>query len=155
MHTVSFDSGAVQVGGASVPFQKKSFQGKYSVWVPSGFVEDKSLVSNYTYLYSPESSPLSIAIRYTQVSSPGDRAKMIQHHFSRGSGEGTAPTALGGAVFYRDTLAKGKDMSVYSLRFSVEVPGGVLFGCFTCSGTEQEGWKPVVLAMLANVEPVA
>ena len=153
MKNISFDSGTVFIGREQVAFERRSLHGGYSVWVPREFVEDRGLVSNYTYLYSPGRSPLSIAIRFTPVSSAEDRRKMIQHHFSRGAGEANPLQALTEHIHYRDTLARGRDMSVYSLRFSVEADSGVLFGCFNCSGTDMDSWKPVALAMLEQICP--
>lgn len=153
MNRINPETGTAKIGQNSVTFEQRTFQGKYSIWVPREFLEDKSLISNYTYLYSQDNSPLSIAIRYTPVSSVEDRKKMVSHHFSRG-GDGSPPSSLSSRVFYRDTLAKGREMSVYSLRFSVEVDDGLLFGCFNCAGGDLEDWKPIVLEMLDGVTSV-
>ncbi len=51
MKNFSFDSGTVLIGREQVDFERRSLHGGYSVWVPREFVEDKGLVSNYTYLY--------------------------------------------------------------------------------------------------------
>ena len=148
MSRIDFNNG-VSIGIESVDFERQQLHDRYSIWIPSEFVKDAAMLSNYTYWYSRENSPLSIAIRYTQVSSGDDRKKMISHYFSRGGG--SQPVQAENLVSYRDTIAKGQQMSVYSLRFSIEVDNGVLFGCFNCAGDDVENWKPIVIAMLEAV----
>ena len=148
MNKIDFEKSVV-VRGKSIDFEKQQLHDRYSIWVPSEFVKDAAMLSSYTYWYSREDSPLSIAIRHTKVSSDVDRKKMIAHYFSRG-GDAQPVQSVNG-VSYRDTLAKGLQMSVYSLRFAIEVENAVLFGCFNCAGDDMEAWKPVVVAMLEAV----
>jgi len=148
MNKINFASG-VSIGSKTVGFEKQKLHDRYFMWIPDEFTKDSAILSNYTYWYSREESPLSIAVRYTSVTSAGDRKKMISHYFSRGCE--AQPVQATNLVSYRDTLLNSSQMSVYSLRFSVEMSDGVLFGCFNCAGNDMDSWKPVIIAMLGAV----
>ena len=144
-----FDSGMVRIGAADVAFEKRVVQGRFSVYLPSDFIEEGRLLSKYSYFFSQDKSPLSIAIRFN-VGCFEDRKRMISHYFSQGvQGE---PLRLSATISYRETIAASSQLSIYSLRFAAEEPEGILFGCFNSSAREAEDWKPVVLNMLQHIQ---
>jgi hypothetical protein len=121
--------------------------------VPVDFAEDKNLVSNYTYLFSQDQSPLSIAIKHTPVANEAEKERQIGVYFSK------APDVLtdctyGATVYHRETVTDSKYLSIYSLRFAVEVADGLLFGCFNCATADKDDWQPVVLKMLGTTEMI-
>lgn len=148
-----FISGTANVGGKEVEFDKRGIRGGFMMYVPKSFSEDKTIVSNYSYLFSKDKSPLSIAVKFSPITPAVDRERMIESYFS-GSPEAKlaeTETAEKG-IFYRETVTKSEYMNVYSLRFSVDVEGGVLFGCFNCAADYRDDWKTTVLEMLWNIE---
>lgn len=150
MHENIFAGGTAKVGHKEVAFTPRVIRGRFQMYVPAGFVEDENLVSNYTYLFSKDKSPLSIAIKYSAASSREDKVRQISHYFNQAMETlDSAQTAIGG-LHYREKVTESKYLSVYSLRFAVEVEGGLLFGCFNCSASYKDDWRPVVLEMLRN-----
>lgn len=148
-----FKNQTAKVGGKEVAFDKREIRGNFLMYIPRSFSEDKSLVSNYSYLFNKDKSPLSIAVKFTQMGEGADRDKMIANYFSHSpESKHSAPESAGDGILFRETIASSDYMSVYSLRFSAEVEGGVLFGCFNCSDNYREDWKPVVLQMLRDIE---
>lgn len=148
-----FKNGTANVGGKDIAFEKREIRGGFSMYVPRSFSEDKSLVSNYSYLFSKDKSPLSVAVKFSSVTAGVDREKMIANYFSHSPESKLSGTeSAGDGILYRETIASSDYMSVYSLRFSAEVEGGVLFGCFNCSDKYRNDWKPIVLQMLCNIE---
>lgn len=149
-----FDAGFANVGGKDVAFEKRLIRGDFLMYVPKSFCEDKAIVSNYSYLFNKEKSPLSIAIKYSPITELVDREKMIASYFSHSAqSKLTEAETAGKGIIYRETVTSSQYMSVYSLRFSVEESGGMLFGCFNCAAKYKDDWKPVVLQMLCNIEP--
>lgn len=150
-----FKNGTSTVGGKEVEFEKRVIRGDFLMYVPKSFVEDKSIVSHYSYLFSKDKSPLSIAVKYSPSTDEAERQKMIENYFSSSPEAKFSETeSASPGVFFRETVTSSQYMSVYSLRFSVEVREGMLFGCFNCSAKYRDDWKPTVLQMLQNVEHV-
>lgn len=153
MKTDFFSSGTVNVGGKDLAFRQQEVQGRFALYVPADFFVDKNLVSQYTYLFSQDKSPLSIAVKFTKISQGAERTKMISNYFSQTKRPDPDPiTELEPGAYYRESVTSGKLLSVYSLRFSIEAEDGVLFGCFNCSADYKGDWRPVILEMLHNVE---
>lgn len=137
------------VGSKPVRFSKRTIRDKFQMFVPERFSEDRNLLSNYTYLFNIDKSPLSIAIKYTSAASEGERGKQIGRYFNQ---DPQSLENLPGGIYYRDMVTGSRFISVYSLRFAIEVPGGVLFGCFSCAADYKDDWHDVVLQMLQSVE---
>jgi hypothetical protein len=142
-----FAGGAVRIGEKSVPFTRRDIQGRFLLYAPEEFAEDRNVASQYTYLFSRDKSPLSIAIKFSQITERESAQKMIRNYFS-----GTAIDKLEPGVSYRETVSGGKLLSVYSMRFAVEAEGGVLFGCFNSDADYKDDWRETVLEMLMNIE---
>jgi hypothetical protein len=140
-----FKDGAAQVGGKAIAFARREVRGGYLMWLPESFCEDAAIVSNYSYFYSKEKSPLSIAVKFSPLTALADKSKMLESYFSQ-------PPEHEDGVRYRETVTLSQYMSVYSLRFAKDAGEGMLFGCFNCSADYSEDWKPVVLEILKNVE---
>ena len=153
MRNNGFSTETKRIKNKEVGFSRRVVQGGYSIYVPLDFYEDKNFVSNYTYLFSKDESPLSIAIRFTSVSSKSDRKKMIDHYFSQTiNGQELPVDKLGENICLRESVTDGKYLSVYSLRFTIEVDDGVLFGCFNCSADSGGDWSGTVLEMLGSIK---
>lgn len=147
-----FEKGSAKVGEKDVAFEKRKIRGNFTMYIPASFSEDKTIVSNYSYLFSKDKSPLSIAIKYSPFTAAVDRDRMIDSYFSRSHETRFAETEdTGEGILYRETVTSSEYMSVYSLRFSVDVKDGVLFGCFNCAADYKNDWKPVVIEMLKNI----
>lgn len=146
-----FANGTAKVGAKELEFSKRLIRQRFQMYVPTDFSEDQNLVSNYTYLFSRDKSPLSIAIKFSPARDEKEKEKLIAHYFSQPVD--TLESDDSGAVYYRETVTSGQQFGIYSLRFSVEVDGGLLFGCFNCAADYREDWRPVVLEMLRAVEP--
>lgn len=150
-----FKSGTAKVGGKDVAFEKRQIRGDFMMYVPKSFFEDKSIVSNYSYLFSKDKSPLSVAVKYSPIKAESDRKKMVDNYFNRSPEVKLKETETAKeGIMYRETVTSSQYMSVYSLRFSVEAGDGILFGCFNCAADYKDDWKPVVLEMLQNIEKV-
>lgn len=148
-----FKNGTANIGGKDVAFEQRAIRGDFLMYVPKSFAEDKSIVSNYSYLFSRDKSPLSIAVKYSPVTDAAARAKMIASYFSNSPEAKFAETETAApGILFRETVTSSQYMGVYSLRFSVEAGDGMLFGCFNCSAKYKDDWKPTVLQMLQNVE---
>jgi hypothetical protein len=119
--------------------------------LPASFFEDENLVSRYTYLFSRDKSPLSIAIKFTPVTEEESRQRKIRHYFSQ-SKDSEPPQTMEPGITYRETVTGGTHMSIYSLRFAVQTPDGILFGCFNCASDYRQDWQDCVLGMLQSVE---
>lgn len=148
-----FSLGAANIGGKMVAFEKRGIRGGFTMYIPKNFSEDKAIVSNYSYLFSRDKSPLSIAVKFSPLTPAVNRERMIESYFS-GSPEAKfaeTETAENG-ILYRETVTKSEYMNVYSLRFSVDVEGGILFGCFNCAADYRDDWKITVIEMLRNIE---
>jgi hypothetical protein len=143
--SVFFKDGAAPVGGKEMAFTRRKVRGGYLMWLPQSFCEDAAIVSNYSYFYSKEKSPLSVAVKYSLLTALADKSKMLESYFSQ-------PPEQEGGAYYRETVTLSQYMSVYSLRFAKDVGEGMLFGCFNCSADYSGDWKPVVLEILKNVE---
>jgi hypothetical protein len=148
----NFLSGSIMIGGKEVPFAHRPIQGGYTMALPQSFFEDENLVSQYTYLFSKDKSPLSIAIKFTPVMEEESRQKKIRHYFSQAK-DGQPPQKIEPGITYRETVTGGTYMSIYSLRFAVETAAGILFGCFNCAADYREDWQTCVLQMLQSIAP--
>lgn len=149
-----FDRGTAIVGGKTLVFEKRLIRGGFLMYVPQSFSEDKSIVSTYSYWFSEDKSPLSIAIKYSPVTEHADREKMIAHYFSSSPDSRYTATQLAeDGLIYRETVTESRFLSVYSLRFSLTAGEGILFGCFNCAAAYKDDWKPVILQALQNIEP--
>jgi hypothetical protein len=115
------------------------------MWLPESFCEDAAIVSNYSYFYSKDKSPLSIAVKFSPLTALADKTKMLESYFNQ-------PPVHESGVYYRETVTLSQYTSVYSLRFARDAGEGMLFGCFNCSADYSEDWKPVVLEILKSVE---
>lgn len=146
-----FKTGKVTVGGSEVAFERRLIRGNFLMYVPESFSEDANIVSNYSYLFARDKSPLSIAIKFSQFTAPADGDKMIAQYFSGADGE--APVETQDGIYFRETVSGGRFLPVYSLRFCVRVEGGALFGCFNCDAAYKEDWRLVVVEMLRNIKP--
>jgi hypothetical protein len=144
-------SAPVMIGNKEVPFARRPIQGGYTMYLPESFFEDENLVSQYTYLFSKDKSPLSIAIKFTPTQEEESRQKKIKHYFSQ-SKDSQPPQKIEPGITYRETVTGGTYMSIYSLRFAVETIDGILFGCFNCAADYREDWQDCVLRMLQSVE---
>jgi hypothetical protein len=143
-----FKDGKAEVGGKATAFKRREIRGGYLMWLPESFCEDAAIVSNYSYFFSKDKSPLSIAVKFSPTTALADKAKMLESYFSQ------PPKAAGEdeRIHYRETVTLSQYMSVYSLRFSKDAGEGMLFGCFNCSADYSSDWKPVVLEILRSVE---
>lgn len=149
-----FKNGTANIGGKDVAFEQRPVRGNFMMYIPASFSEDKSIVSNYSYLFSKDKSPLSIAIKYSPITAVADRQKLIDNYFSHSVEAKLSETETAGeGILYRETITSSQYLSVYSLRFSVETEGGMLFGCFNCSAKYKDDWKPAVIEMLRNITP--
>ncbi len=142
-----FKDGVVMVGGKKVAFVQKEVRGGYLMYMPEFFAEDAAIVTNYSYFYSADKSPLSIAVKFSAATALADKSKLLESYFKE------APESAGESVHYRETVTQSQYMSVYCLRFSVEKDGGMLLGCFNCSAAYKDDWKPVVLEILKDISP--
>lgn len=149
-----FENDKAMVGGKEVAFSRRVVRERYSMYVPASFSEDTNLVSNYTYLFSKDKSPLSIAIKFTPSESQAENDKLITRYFSQATETLTSETWASGNIVYRETVTSNQYFSIYSLRFSVEVEGGLLFGCFNCSADYKDDWHTVVLQMLQSIQRI-
>jgi hypothetical protein len=140
-----FKDRVAPVGGKDITFARREVRGGYLMWLPESFCEDAAIVSNYSYFYSKDKSPLSIAVKFSPQTALADKTKMLESYFNQ-------PPEHEGGVYYRETVTLSQYMSVYSLRFAKDAGEGMLFGCFNCSADYSEDWKPVVLEILKNVE---
>lgn len=148
-----FSMGTANIGGKEVKFKKRDIRGGFRMYVPESFSEDKTIVSNYSYLFSKDKSPLSIAVKFSPLTPAVDRDRMIESYFSGSPESRFADTEIAQkGLLYRETVTKSDYMNVYSLRFSVDVEGGILFGCFNCAAEYHESWKTTVIEMLLNIE---
>lgn len=148
-----FARGTIPIGGHELSFVRRPIQGNYSMMVPEDFLADKNLVSNYTYLFSKDKSPLSIAIKFTPVDNTVEKRRKTEHYFGQSKGERLDPVeTMEPGITYRETITGGTFLSIYSLRFAVETADGVLFGCFNSSADYKDDWRECVLAMLRSVE---
>lgn len=148
-----FSMGTANVGGKSVEFEKRVIRGGFTMYIPKSFSEDASIVSNYSYLFSKNKSPLSIAIKFSPLTPAVDRKRMIESYFNGSPESKFADTETSeSGILYRETVTESDYMNVYSLRFSVDVEGGILFGCFNCAASYRDDWKSTVIEMLLNVE---
>ena len=141
-----FHDGRAIVGGKEMAFAARKVRGGYLMWLPESFREDAAIVSNYSYFYSKDKSPLSIAVKFSPATALADKSKMLESYFAQ------PPEQEDGDIHYRETVTLSQYMSVYSLRFSKDAGEGMLFGCFNCSADYSAEWKPVVLEILKNVE---
>lgn len=145
--------GTADVGGKEVEFEKRVIRGGFTMYIPKSFSEDKTIVSNYSYLFSKDKSPLSIAVKFSPLTPAVSRERMIKNYFSGSPEARLSETETDEKdILYRETVTKGEYMSVYSLRFSVDVEGGILFGCFNCAAEYSGDWKTPVIEMLRNIE---
>lgn len=138
--------GTATVGGKAMAFAKRKVRGGYLMWLPESFCEDAAIVLNYSYFFSKDKSPLSIAVKFSPTTALADKAKMLESYFAQ------PPEQADDGIHYRETVTLSQYMSVYSLRFSKDVGEGLLFGCFSCSAGYSADWKPVVLEILKSVE---
>lgn len=141
-----FKDGTANVGGKPVAFQRQPVRGGYLLWLPESFCEDAAIVSNYSYYFSKDKSPLSIAVKFSPITALADKTKLLESYFAQ------PPVQAEEGLHYRETVTLSQYMSVYSLRFSKDAGEGMLFGCFNCSADYSEDWKPVILESLRNVE---
>lgn len=152
MHNNYFENGTARLGDKEIPFEKRPIQGGFTMYVPTSFFQDKNIVSNYTYLFSKDKSPLSIAIKFSAVAAGKERDKMISHYFSQSADAEVEIARIPECgILYRETVADSKFLSVYSLRFCIEVETGLLCGCFNSAAQYKDDWKLVVLQMLQNI----
>jgi hypothetical protein len=147
------NSTTIRVGDKEVSFSEREIRGSFRMLTPTDFAEDKNLVSNYTYLFSRDQSPLSIAIRFTPASALEEDERQIAVYFSKAT-DVELNRDYPCPVRCRETVTDSKYMSIYSLRFVVEVTGGLLFGCFNCAAATKDDWRPVVLKMLGETKAV-
>lgn len=152
MAASSFQSGRAVVGSKEREFTKRTVAGRFTLYVPVDFSQDPKLVSNYTYLFSRDQSPLGIAVKFSPAESESDVLRLGGHYFGQPAEALDQIEGRWGRILYRDMVVGGEQISIYSLRFSVEAPGGLLFGCFNCLADAKDAWKPVVLAMLQEIE---
>ena len=152
MNAASFTKGTATVGHKEIAFAPRMIRDRFRMYVPTEFADDKNLVSNYTYLFSKDKSPLSIAIKYSTAAAQEDKEKQIGIYFNQAVNTLERKDNGSGGVFYRETVTESKYLSVYSLRFAVDTGSGLLFGCFNCSASYKDDWQPVVLEMLLNIE---
>ncbi|MDL2233362.1 hypothetical protein LJC63_07255 [Ruminococcaceae bacterium OttesenSCG-928-L11] len=122
------------------------------MYIPGKFFEDKNIATKYTYFFSRERSPLSIAIKFTPLQAAEAREKMIANYFATGGSDDTA-LCREEELFYRESVTSGKTLSIYSLRFALESVDGVLFGCFNCPADIRDEWRAPVLEMLRTIAP--
>lgn len=141
----------VVIGEKKVVLEPRVIRDRFVMLVPSGFQEDSNLVSNYTYLFSKNKSPLSIAIKYSPVASEQDIERQISLYFSQSPDSLSSFPGKYGKIYYRETVTESSYIGIYSLRFAVSVPDGLLFGCFNCSGAYRSDWSPIVIRMLQNI----
>lgn len=149
-----FDAGKVRVAARECPMVRRRILGRFLLHVPAAFSEDPNLAPPYTYLFSRDQSPLGIALKYAPAATEQEQSRLTGHYFGQPMEALDRAEGQYGAVLYRETTSVGGSFSIYSLRFSVAVPGGFLFGCFNCAGDEQQDWRQVVLEMLKAVEEV-
>ena len=153
MQNVYFASGTAKVGGKELAFDKRELRGGLRMYIPTDFVQERNIVSNYMYFFSQDKSPLGIAIKFSAASGPVERDKMVAHYFGQPAMEAVVTTAMDDyKLWYRETVTDSRFLSVYSLRFCREIEGGLLFGCFNCAAAYREDWKEPVLQMLFSVE---
>jgi hypothetical protein len=150
---MSIQTETIPVGSTETQFSERVVRGSFRMLVPVDFAEDKSLVSNYTYLYSPEQSPLSMAIKYTTAASLEDRERQIAVYFGKAA-DVQADREYDSPVLYRETVTDSQYLSIYSLRFAVEEADGLLLGCFNCATAAKDDWRPIVLKMLGTIKVV-
>lgn len=141
-----FDGATEIIGGKELKFTKREVRGGYMMYLPEEFCEDAAIVSNYSYFFSRDKSPLSIAVKYSPTTALADKDKLLLSYFSQ------PPEKTGENVSFRETVTLSQYMSVYSLRFSVDAGEGMLLGCFNCSAGYKDDWKPVVLKILQQVQ---
>lgn len=144
--------GVYKVGERDVPFKQVKIQERFRMYVPESFAEEENLSYRYTFFSNRGKSPLSVAVRFAPVSSREAQDKMIGNYFGEDQ-----PVVLenGGFVrriYYREAISPGMYMSIFMLRFAVEIDEGVLLGCFNCSALYREDWRDAVLAMLGGIE---
>ena len=152
MQNSYFDTGYARVGEQDVPFVKTVVQNRFSMYVPESFQEDTSLAYRYTYLSNRGKSPLGIALRFAAVSSKQAREKMRVNYLGPEEDCSYTSGQDGSFILYHETLNKGEKLSIYSLRFSVDMADGLLLGCFNTLADYRDDWKEVVLHMLESME---
>ncbi len=152
MDNLYFQNGTAMVGGREIPFSQREIQNKFRIWIPQSFNEDSNMEYRYTYLSNSSKSPLGIALRFTPVSSGELKEKMILNYFGHTHDCITLTGCKDSQVVYRETENAGSYMSIYSMRFAVDIADGVLFGCFNCSSDFEGDWKEPVLQMLCQIE---
>ena len=152
MQDVFFEKGMALVGGREVPFAQVTVQGKFSMYLPESFEQDQNISGQYSYFSNKGKSPLGIALKFAHVKSAQAREKLVRNYFGGESEIEPDSAKEGSTIAYREAVHAGETMSIYSLRFSVELTDGVLFGCFNAANQHGGDWKPTVLKMLQSIE---
>lgn len=153
MSSALFQESRITIGEKEVPFRQILLQKKFRMYLPESFEEDKNLAYRYSYFSNRGKSPLGIAIRYAQVGEETAKRKMIANYFGGDDNRQSLPYP-GGRILVRESVNSGTFLSIYTMRFAVEVEGGVLFGCFNCDAFFKEDWREAVIAMLSSIEQV-
>lgn len=146
------------VGKRQIPLTRITVQKQFQMDMPESFREDRSMAYRYSYFANRDKSPLGIAIRFSAVAEQASRDKMIVNYFGGTAGLTDAENADGAEgyrVLYRESVNGGSFLSIYTLRFVIEVDDGLLFGCFNCAAAYQQDWKDAVLKMLHSIRRIA
>lgn len=153
MANIIFEEGRSTIGEQQVPFRQIILQKRFRMYMPESFEEDKNLAYRYNYFSNRGKSPLGIAIRFAQVGDEAAKSKMIANYFG-GDQSWEHLDRADGRVLLRESVNSGTFLSIYTMRFAVEVPGGVLFGCFNCDAAFKDDWRGAVIEMLSSVEQI-
>jgi|GEM_PF-1279830 len=153
MSSIFCQESRITIGGKEVPFRQIFLQKQFRMYMPESFEEDKNLAYRYSYFSNRGKSPLGIAIRYAQVGEDTAKRKMIANYFGGDDNREALPNS-GGRILVRESVNSGTFLSIYTMRFAVEVAGGVLFGCFNCDASFKEDWRGAVIEMLSSIEQV-
>jgi len=137
-----------QTGRNKIPFQQIEIQAKFRMQVPESFSEDRSMAYRYAYFSDKSKSPLGIAVRFVPLQSGQAKNKMLRTYFG---GDEPAELQAEHVAYYRETVHGGASLSIYTMRFAVDVPEGLLLGCFNCNADYKDEWRDAAQAMLQSV----